>query len=167
MRADQAKERAALETVEATGREALAEMRRVLGVLRSADGAPELAPPPTLEQLDGLADTFRQAGLDVVLDREATELPAGLDLTAYRLVQEGLTNTLKHAEATRAWVRVSCDGDALHVSVRDDGRGGLCEPGNGLLGMRERVAMYGGALSAAGAEGGGFELRAELPLATP
>jgi signal transduction histidine kinase len=167
MRADQAKERAALETVEATGRAALAEMRRVLGVLRSADGAPELAPPPTLEQLDGLADTFRQAGLDVVLDREPTELPAGLDLTAYRLVQEGLTNTLKHAGASRAWVRVSCDRGALHVSVRDDGRGGLCEPGNGLLGMRERVAMYGGALSAAGGEGGGFELRAELPLAMP
>lgn len=169
MRADQGKERAALETVEATGREALAEMRRVLGVLRSADGEPDLAPPPTLEQLDRLADKFRQAGLDVVLDREPQDqpLPPGLDLTAYRLVQEGLTNTLKHARADRAWVRVCCDGRALHVSVRDDGRGGACEPGHGLLGMRERVAMFGGALSAAAAEGGGFELRAELPLVAP
>jgi signal transduction histidine kinase len=169
MRADQGKERAALETVEATGREALAEMRRVLGVLRSADGEPDLAPPPTLEQLDRLADKFRQAGLDVVLDREPQDqpLPPGLDLTAYRLVQEGLTNTLKHARAGRAWVRVCSDGRALHVSVRDDGRGGACEPGHGLLGMRERVAMFGGALSAAAAEGGGFELRAELPLVAP
>jgi signal transduction histidine kinase len=169
MRADQDKERAALETVEATGREALAEMRRVLGVLRSGDGAPELAPPPTLDQLGPLADTFRQAGLDVELDNEPSEvsLPPGLDLTAYRLVQEGLTNALKHAGATRAWVRVSRDRGSLHVSVRDDGRGGPCEPGNGLLGMRERVAMFGGALSAAAVQGGGFELRAELPLVAP
>jgi signal transduction histidine kinase len=169
MRADQGKERAALETVEATGREALAEMRRVLGVLRSGDHAPDLSPPPTLDQLDRLADTFRQAGLEVVIDRAPHDvpLPPGLDLTAYRLVQEGLTNALKHADATRAWVRVSRDGRALHVSVRDDGRGGVCEPGTGLLGMRERVAMFGGALSAAAADGGGFELRAELPLAAP
>jgi signal transduction histidine kinase len=167
MRADQAKERAALETVEATGREALAEMRRVVGALRSGEGAPDLAPPPTLDQLDRLADKFRSAGLDVTLDHETAELPPGLDLTAYRLVQEGLTNTLKHAEATRAWVRVGCGDGALHVSVRDDGRGGVCEPGNGLIGMRERVAMYGGALSATQLQGGGFELRAELPLVAP
>jgi len=168
MRADQQKERAALETVETTGREALAEMRRVLGVLRSSSGAPELAPPPTLGQLEPLVETFRQAGLDVQLDNDAAEvsLPPGLDLTAYRLVQEGLTNALKHAEATRAWVRISPDRGSLHVSVRDDGCGGSCEPGDGLRGMRERVAMFGGALSAAAMQGGGFELRAELPLAT-
>jgi signal transduction histidine kinase len=166
MRADQAKERAALETVEATGREALAEMRRVLGVLRSGQ-APDLSPAPTLDQLDRLADRFRSAGLDVTLDHETAVLPPGLDLTAYRLVQEGLTNTLKHAGATRAWVRVGCGDGALHVSVRDDGRGGRCEPGNGLIGMRERVAMYGGALSASQLPGGGFELRAELPLVAP
>jgi signal transduction histidine kinase len=142
-------------------------MRRVLGVLRSGEGGPELAPTPTLDQLDRLADRFRQAGLDVILDVDAGELSPGLDLTAYRLVQEGLTNALKHAVATRAWVRVSCHDDALHVSVRDDGRGGPCEPGNGLIGMRERVAMYGGALTAAAVRGGGFELCAELPLAAP
>jgi signal transduction histidine kinase len=164
MRSDQARERAALESVEATGREALAEMRRVLGVLRSSDDVPDLTPPPTLGQLELLADSFRQAGLQVTIDAESTDLPPGLDLTAYRLVQEGLTNTLKHADAQRAWVRVSRERDALHVSVRDDGRGGPAEPGNGLVGMRERVAMYGGSLSAAAMEAGGFELRAELPL---
>ncbi|HUR50737.1 MAG TPA: sensor histidine kinase [Mycobacteriales bacterium] len=167
MRADQQKERAALETVEETGREALAEMRRVLGVLRSSDGTPELAPPPTLGQLEPLVETFRRAGLDVQLDNVATEvsLPPGLDLTAYRLVQEGLTNALKHADAHRAWVRISPERGSLHVSIRDDGRGGPCEPGNGLRGMRERVAMFDGALSAGAVQGGGFELRAELPLA--
>ncbi|MDT7537461.1 MAG: hypothetical protein QOI82_1046 [Actinomycetota bacterium] len=168
MRGDQQKERAALETVEATGREALAEMRRVLGVLRARDGAPELAPPPTLGQLEPLVATFRHAGLEVELDSPAeVSLPPGVDLTAYRLVQEGLTNVLKHAHATRAWVRIRDDRGSLHVSIRDDGRGGPCEPGNGLLGMRERVAMFGGALSAAAVQGGGFELRAELPLAAP
>jgi signal transduction histidine kinase len=169
MRPDQLKERAALETVEASGREALAEMRRMVGVLRSADEVPNLAPPPTLDHLDQMVENFRKAGLDVVLRTEgqAVPLPPGLDLTAYRLVQEALTNTLKHAHATRAVVRVSYHEDALLVSVRDDGRGPTTavEPGNGLLGMRERVAVYGGALVARPAEGGGFELLAELPLA--
>jgi signal transduction histidine kinase len=171
MRADQAKERAALETVEATGRQALTEMRRMVGVLRSGSEAPDLAPPATLEQLDRLVENFRRAGLDVVLEHEgrSVPLPPGLDLTAYRLVQEALTNTLKHARATRAVIRVRYGGDRLQVSVRDDGRGpvGAAEPGTGLLGMRERVAVYGGTLSAQGVDGGGFELRAELPLAAP
>ena len=169
MRADQGRERAALETVEATGREALTEMRRMVGVLRSGLDAPDLAPPPTLAQLDRLAENFRRAGLDVELESEgsAVPLPPGLDLTAYRLVQEGLTNTLKHAQATRAVVRVSYGADTLLVSVRDDGRGAAAdaEPGTGLLGMRERVSVYGGSLSARTAEGGGYELRAELPFA--
>jgi signal transduction histidine kinase len=168
MRPDQARERAALETVEASGREALAEMRRMVGVLRSAGDAPNLAPPPSLDQLGPMTEKFRRAGLDVELqsDGEPVPLPPGLDLTAYRLVQEALTNTLKHAQAKRAVVRVCYGDEALLVSVRDDGRGptGAFEPGNGLLGMRERVAVYGGALSVQGAEGGGFELRAELPL---
>ncbi len=169
MRADQQKERAALESVEATGREALAEMRRVLGVLRNRDGAPELAPPPTLAQLDPLVETFRQAGMDVQLDNLATEvpLPPGLDLTAYRLVQEGLTNALKHADATRAWVCIDRDQGSLHVLIRDDGRGGACQPGNGLRGMQERVAMFHGDLVAEPVPGGGFQLSAQLPLATP
>ncbi len=168
MRPDQAKERAALETVEAAGREALAEMRRMVGVLRSGDSPPDLAPPPTLSQLDRLVDEFRRSGLDVVLESEgeATPIPPGLDLTAYRLVQEALTNTLRHAHASRAVVRLGYRHDALLISVRDDGQGPSGSPaGTGLLGMRERVAVYGGTLSAEGAEGGGFELRAELPLA--
>jgi signal transduction histidine kinase len=165
MRPDQTKERAALETVEAAGREALTEMRRMVGVLRSGDAAPNLAPPPTLDQLGSLADDFRRAGLDVVVesDGEPVPLPPGLDLTAYRLVQEALTNTLRHAEATRVAVCVRYGKDALLIAVRDDGRGPNGSPaGTGLLGMRERV--YGGSLSTGAAEGGGFELRAELPL---
>jgi signal transduction histidine kinase len=167
MRPDQAKERAALETVEAAGREALTEMRRMVGVLRSGNAAPNLAPPPTLDQLGILAETFRHAGLDVVLesDGEPVPLPPGLDLTAYRLVQEALTNTLRHAGATRVAVCVRYGADALLLTVRDDGHGpNGSPPGTGLLGMRERVAVYGGTLTAGAADGGGFELRAELPL---
>jgi signal transduction histidine kinase len=168
MRADQDKERAALETVEVTGREALAEMRRMVGVLRSPNGGPDLTPPPALEQLDRLVQKFRDAGLEVQVQTEGepVPLPPGLDLTAYRLVQEGLTNALKHAHAEHVVVRLCCRPDRLALSVRDDGRGpdpGAI-PGNGLLGMRERVQVYGGSLSAGAADGGGFELSAELPL---
>ncbi|MGZ4626928.1 MAG: sensor histidine kinase [Kineosporiaceae bacterium] len=167
MHADQARERAALETVEATGREALAEMRRMVGVLRSGPAAPDLAPPPTLDQLDRLVENFRRAGLEVEVRAagEPVPLPPGLDLTAYRLLQEGLTNTLRHAAATRAVVSVRYRPDILALSVRDDGRGpdASAPPGNGLLGMRERVAVYGGRLTAGAAPGGGFELCVELP----
>jgi signal transduction histidine kinase len=167
MREDQAKERAALETVEATGREALGEMRRMVGVLRNGSGAPDLTPPPTLDQLDGLVQKFREAGLGVEV-RTAGDpgpLPPGLDLTAYRLVQEALTNTLKHAQATRVVIDVHYRPDALVLSVRDDGRGpdAGAVPGNGLLGMQERVAVYGGRLTTGAAPGGGYELCAELP----
>ena len=166
MRADQGKERAALETVEATGREALAEMRRMVGVLRSAAGTPDLAPPPTLDQLDRLVENVQQAGLEVRVCTEGDPrpLPPGLDLTAYRLVQEALTNTLKHARATTAVVTVRYRPDVLVLSVRDDGQGAAdgAEAGNGLLGMRERVTVYGGNLTA-GSVPGGYELCAELP----
>ena len=167
MRPDQEKERAALETVEAAGREALAEMRRMVGVLRSGDSPPDLAPPPTLDQLDRLVDNFRRAGLDVALETDGppVPLPPGLDLTAYRLVQEALTNTLRHAGARRALVHVGYADERLVICVRDDGAGpNGSPPGTGLLGMRERVAVYGGTLTTGGAEGGGFELRAELPV---
>jgi signal transduction histidine kinase len=171
MRADQGKERAALETVESTGREALAEMRRMVGVLRGSGGAPDLAPPPTLDQLGGLVEKFRAAGLDVVLqtDGDPAPLPPGLDLTAYRLVQEALTNTLRHAHATRVAICIRYGADRLTVAVRDDGRGPdpAGGPGHGLLGMRERVAVYGGELVTGPAPGGGYELRAELPLEAP
>lgn len=115
MRPDQARERAALETVEALGREALTEMRRMVGVLRADDETPDLAPPPTLAQLGRMLESFRRAGLEVATESrgEPVPLPPGLDLTAYRLIQEALTNTLKHADATRATVRVSYAPDAL------------------------------------------------------
>src|SRR4051794_147294 len=167
MRPDQEKERAALETVEAAGREALEEMRRMVGVLRSGDVSPDLAPPPTLDQLDRLVDNFRRAGLDVTAETagDVAPLPPGLDLTAYRLVQEALTNTLRHARATRAVVHIGYGEHRLLISVRDNGEGpGGSPPGTGLLGMRERVAVYGGSLATGAGEGGGFELRAELPL---
>jgi signal transduction histidine kinase len=170
MREDQGKERAALETVEATGREALGEMRRMVSVLRSSSGAPDLTPPPTLDQLDRLVENFRRAGLetDVRTEGDPVPLPPGLDLTAYRLVQEALTNTLRHAQATRAEIRVCYRTGLLALSVRDDGRGAAgAAPGNGLLGMQERVAVYGGTLVAGNAAGGGYELRAELPLESP
>jgi signal transduction histidine kinase len=171
MREDQGKERQALETVESTGREALSEMRRMIGVLRGADGAPDLTPPPTLAQLDRLVETVRAAGLDVVVETvgEPVPLPPGLDLTAYRLVQEALTNTLKHASATRAEICLRYGEDTLTVSVRDDGRGPEPEaqPGTGLMGMRERVAVYGGHLFVGPGPCGGYELRAELPLEVP
>jgi signal transduction histidine kinase len=168
MREDQDKERHALETVESTGREALSEMRRMIGVLRGSDGAPDLTPPPTLAQLDRLVATVRAAGLDLVVETvgEPVPLPPGLDLTAYRLVQEALTNTLKHAAATHAWICLRYGEGALAVSVRDDGSGpdGGAEPGTGLMGMRERVAVYGGHLFVGPGPDGGYELRAELPL---
>jgi signal transduction histidine kinase len=167
MRPDQEKERAALETVEAAGREALAEMRRMVGVLRSGDATPDLAPPPTLEQLDRLVENFRQAGLDVSFETtgEAAPLPPGLDLTAYRLVQEALTNTLRHAGARQAVVHIGYGDDCLVICVRDDGAGpDGTPPGTGLLGMRERVAVYGGSLVARVRPEGGFELVATLPL---
>ena len=168
MRPDQEKERAALETVEAAGREALAEMRRMVGVLRSGDVPPDLAPPPTLDDLDRLVGNFRRAGLDVSAEATGTPtpLPPGLGLTAYRLVQEALTNTLRHAHATRAEVRVGYGDGCLVISVRDDGEGpNGSPPGTGLLGMRERVGVYGGTLTTGPADGGGFQLRAVLPLA--
>jgi signal transduction histidine kinase len=163
----QQKERAALETVEATGREAMAEMRKIVGVLRSGDEAPDLAPPPSLAQLDRLADNFRHAGLTV--DMEIAGDPAavapGLSATVYRVVQESLTNSLKHAAARRVRVLIECRPDRLEVTVTDDGRGGAADPakGAGLTGMRERVKVYGGTLLAGPAAGGGFTVHAVLP----
>jgi signal transduction histidine kinase len=168
MRQDQAKERAALETVEATGRAALTEMRRMVGVLRDANSAPDLQPPPTLDQLDRLIEGCRRAGLVVELRCEGDRVPlaAGLDLTAYRLVQEALTNTLRHARASRADVVLTYSGDSLAVRVTDDGAGPApnAESGNGLLGMRERVNVYGGDLRVGPGPNGGFEVVADLPL---
>jgi signal transduction histidine kinase len=168
LREDQEREREALLIVERTGREALAEMRRMVGVLRRPEEAPALAPQPSLEYLDRLVEQAREAGLPVELrvEGDAVELPAGVDLTAYRLVQEGLTNALKHARATRAEVLVNYADGAIEVTVSDDGRGvGNGDGGgHGLVGMRERVSVYGGELDAGPQPGGGYRLRAKLPV---
>ena len=168
LRPHQEKEREALLVVEQTGREALAEMRRVVGVLRRPEESPALAPQPTLDQIERLVENTREAGLpvDLRIEGEPVQLPAGLDLTAYRLVQEGLTNTLKHARAQRAEVVVRYEDGYVELTVSDDGGGGGNGggSGHGLVGMRERVSVYGGELEAGRRAGGGFRLRARLPV---
>jgi signal transduction histidine kinase len=169
LKPDQEREREALLVVEQAGREALAEMRRLVGVLRRPEEAPALAPQPSLQHLDRLVEQAREAGLpvDVQIEGDPTELAAGVDLTAYRLVQEGLTNAMKHAQATHAEVIVRYIGDAVEVVVSDNGRGfsdGKAESGgHGLVGMRERVAVYGGDLQAGPRPEGGYTLHARLP----
>jgi signal transduction histidine kinase len=166
---EQALERQALEAVEATGREALGEMRRMVGMLRRSGAAADLEPPPGLGQIDRLVEHFRSAGLpvSVTVTGSPRELAPGLDLTAYRLVQEGLTNTLRHAGSPgRVEVSIDYQPDRIELAVRDDGRRAASAQvgvGSGLLGMRERVAVYGGTLVARDRLDGGFELVAGLP----
>lgn len=169
LRPEQRREREALLVVEQTGREALAEMRRMVGVLRRPEEAPALAPQPSLEHLDRLIAQARDAGLpvDLEVEGEPVQLPAGLDLTAYRLVQEGLTNALKHARAERAHVLVRYGDRDIEVTVSDDGLGVTDrdgDGGHGLVGMRERVSVYGGELEAGPRPDGGYRLRARLPV---
>jgi signal transduction histidine kinase len=163
----QVKEREALMIVEQTGREALAEMRKMVGVLRRPEEAPALAPQPSLEHLDRLIAHTRERGLPVELrvEGQPEPLPAGVDVTAYRLVQEGLTNAIKHARAQHAEVVVRYGDREVEVTVSDDGTGdgGGDSGGHGLVGMRERVSVYGGELEAGPRAGGGFRLRARLP----
>ena len=160
--------REALENVERAGRAALAEMRRLLGAMRR-DGEPaELVPHPGIADLDGLLADVRTTGLAVRLQvhGEPVELPPGLDLSAYRIAQEAITNTLKHAQAQRADVDVYYEPDDLRVEVRDDGRGAAPGDGfgHGLVGLRERVKIYGGEMTAGRGPAGGFAVRARLPL---
>jgi signal transduction histidine kinase len=168
--AEEAEARAAFEEIETTAQDALTEMRRLLGMLRQQDEDLALGPQPSLAHLDELAARVRDAGLpvDVVVEGDVRHLPAGVDLSAYRLVQEGLTNALKHAGPARARVFVRCSGDDLEVEVADDGRGvngsGDSTGGHGLTGMRERVTMLGGQLEVGPGDGGGFVLHARLPL---
>jgi signal transduction histidine kinase len=168
LRPEQEREREALLVVERTGREALAEMRRMVGVLRRPEEGPALAPQPSLEHLERLVEQAREAGLSVELRVEGDRqpLPAGIDLTAYRLVQEGLTNAIKHARADQAQVVVRYGDGDLEVTVSDDGRGAGSGDGggHGLVGMRERVAVYGGELEAGPQAEGGYLLRAKLPV---
>jgi signal transduction histidine kinase len=169
LESDQEQVTEALQVVEQTGREALAEMRRMVGVLRHAEEAPALAPQPSLGQIEKLVQHTRDRGLSVELrvEGEPLQLPAGVDLTAYRLVQEGLTNAIKHARAERAEVLVRYGDGHVELTVTDDGRGeGDGDGGgHGLVGMRERVTVYGGELDAGPRPEGGFRLRAKLPIA--
>jgi signal transduction histidine kinase len=168
LRPHQERQREALLVVEQTGHEALAEMRRMVGVLRRPEEGPALAPQPSLVHVDRLVEHAREAGLPVELWIEGTpeQLPAGVDLTAYRLVQEGLTNALKHAQARHAEVLVRYGEGHVEVSVSDDGHGlGSGDGGgHGLVGMRERVSVYGGDLEAGPRAGGGYRICARLPL---
>jgi signal transduction histidine kinase len=159
-------------SIETTGRQALGEMRRLLGVLRQDRGEGAREPQPGLSGLDRLLRQIREAGLPVELavEGEPRALAPGVDLSAYRIVQEALTNALKHAGPATAQVLVRYTDDALDIRVSDDGRGASLQSdnglpqGQGLVGMRERVALFGGDLKAGPRTGGGYEVRARLPL---
>jgi signal transduction histidine kinase len=163
-----------LQTIERVGREALAETRTILGVLRQDGSEPPLAPPPGLDDLPDLLERFQTTGLEVDFetDSEAATLrplSAGFQLTAYRIIQEGLTNVLKHAPGAKARVSLCFEGDGLAITVRDDGHTAPATKspaGHGLGGIRERVAIHGGWFTAGPAETGGFVLRAKLPFQT-
>jgi signal transduction histidine kinase len=163
----QASTRETLLTIERTGREALAEMRRLLGMLRESDETLGLAPQPSLRHVGTLVGHVRAAGLPVELeiDGEPAPLPAGVDVSAYRIVQEALTNALKHAGPARARVTVRYGPDAVELEISDDGLGpGDGAGGHGLVGMRERVALYGGSLRSGGRSGGGYTVSVRLPF---
>ncbi len=164
---DQRREREALATIEETGRRALAEMRRMVGVMRAdADGGAGREPQPGLSRLNRLADEMREAGLPVELTIEGTpsSLASGVDLSAYRIVQEGLTNALKHAGPARARVMIRYLEGRVEIEIDDDGRGHAPgAPGHGLVGMRERVGVYGGEIVAGPKDSGGYRLSAWLP----
>ena len=167
---DPAEAKRALEHISRTSRSSLAEIRRLLGLVRSGEGASVYAPTPGLADLPRLVEEVTGAGLpvDLTVGPDARELPSGVELAAYRVVQEALTNVRKHARARRATVHVDVDAGTLHIVVTDDGtgssnggrrRGG----GHGLVGMQERVAVYGGSLEAGPGVDGGFRVAATLP----
>ena len=165
--------RQSLASIESAGRQALSDMERMLEILRVAEGPDQvLSPQPGLRQVDSLAAHVSEAGLpvEVAVEGSPTELPSSVDLSAYRIVQEALTNSLKHAGASRAKVSIRYGPHSLELEVTDDGRG-MSErgpsgdkEGRGLVGMRERVALFGGELSAGPMPEGGFRVLARLPL---
>jgi signal transduction histidine kinase len=176
---DPQRAREAMAAVESTGREALTEMRRIVGVLRTGEQADfGLAPLPGVAEMDRLVEQVREAGLEVAVrfDGPRAPLSPGIDVTVYRIIQEALTNTLKHAGPTRAEVMLRYRPTELFVRVSDDGHGlaaalakpsvgnGAHQTGHGLLGMRERVTLYGGRLYAGPRSGGGYEVVAHIPL---
>ncbi|MBT2207591.1 MULTISPECIES: sensor histidine kinase [Actinomadura] len=167
---DVVRARQALETISSTGRLALGEMRRLLGVLREDDDAGEYAPQPGVAQLDDLVEQLRASGLSVTMgvDGSPAAMSEGRQLTVFRIVQEALTNTLKHGGLrVSAHVRLCYAGDTVEIRVVDDGRGAAAVNdgrGHGLVGMRERAAVYGGSVRAAPRPGGGFEVVARIPV---
>ena len=163
---EQERERVALLTVEETGRKALAEMRRLLGIMRSGDETAELSPQPGISTLPALVEQVRASGLPVELavEGEPVDLPAAVDLCAYRIVQETLTRTLEQGSPARAWVAVRWAGDDVEIEVESDRRS-EADNGGRLAGMRERVAMCGGELHAGSRPGGGLRISARLPVA--
>ncbi len=162
--------REALGSIETAGRQALDDIERMLGILRSPDDDAGLDAAPGLGQVEALCRNVKEAGVPVTLTvlGEPRELPSSIDLTAYRIVQEALTNTLKHAGHAQASVTIRYADEALDIEVRDDGRGGpvsgFGRGGHGLAGMRERVKIFGGDLQAGPRPEGGFAVRAHLPL---
>jgi signal transduction histidine kinase len=166
---DQASARAAMAAVESAGRTALSEMRRMLEVLRADE--PDLEPEPSLAQVESLVARVRAAGLpvDLRVEGERPDLPAGTDLAAYRIVQEALTNVVKHAGQATASVRIAYAPDHVEVDVTDDGRGaaahlGVESGGRGLIGMRERALLYGGTVEAGPRTAGGYRVHAAFPI---
>jgi signal transduction histidine kinase len=161
--------RGVFHAIESSGRDALVELRRLLGILRSEDEQLAIGPQPGLGSLQSLVEQVRASGLPVKLriEGEPMHLPAGIDLAAYRIVQEALTNVVKHAGDAAAEVVIRYEACALELDVLDDGRGrGTSRngSGHGLIGMRERVALYGGALKTGTRDGGGYAVRARLPF---
>ena len=158
----------ALKGVEQAGRTALAEMRRLLAAMRREEDGVELMPQPGLDRLEALLEEVGRAGLPVQLhvEGEPFALPRAIDLSAYRIVQEGLTNALKHAQASNADVTVRYRPEEVELEVRDNGQGSATSDGlgHGLVGIRERVKIYGGEMSAGSANGDGFVLSTRLPL---
>jgi signal transduction histidine kinase len=158
----------AIGSVELAGRQAIADLQQLVGVLRRQEESDDLAPQPSLQQLPELVEHMRQTGLAVTLTTrgQPRQLPAGVELSAYRIIQEALTNTLKHAGPARASVTVGYDNGAVEVEVVDDGQGPPPDRpgtgGKGLVGMRERVNLYGGRLEAGARPGGGFRVHAVL-----
>ncbi|HSS93513.1 MAG TPA: sensor histidine kinase, partial [Candidatus Dormibacteraeota bacterium] len=158
----------ALQSIETTARDTLAELNRLLGVLRKDGGAPDLSPQPGLDQVDVLLKPLRDAGMEatVKITGDRRPLPAALELSAYRIVQEAITNVLKHANASRVEVVIEYGPDALGLTISDNGSGAketAASAGHGLIGMRERVELFGGELGAVSSSLGGFTVRAKLP----
>ncbi len=164
---DDAQVRRALDAIEHTNTQALGDMRRLLAVLRDTEADATTTPQPSLARLDDLVADVRESGLAVELVETGADrdVPPGVDLSAYRIVQEALTNVLKHASAASATVRLDYGTDELRLSVRDDGVGTATSngSGHGLVGIRERVAVVGGEIETGPADGGGFEVNARLP----